>query len=145
MGNNILRSLFASQKNEEVTWKEKYTFPHESLGYEEEDLLAMCKLMSEQEQWFMEQYAVVTMNTPQSHGMVLKSNEESDYEFFEHFMHFIRTKVKKGKGYYNPVSEKKFVECQDQKKNTIFIYLKPSPRTCSNGIKHDQRLSLIHI
>ena len=143
--NKLLRSLFSTQKEEEVSWKEKYSFAQDEEVYEKDDLLSMAKLISEQEQWFMEQYAIVTLNTPQSHGVVLKSNEKADYEFFEHFLNFIRSQVKACKGYYNPISEVRHVECNESKKETIFVYLKPSPKTCSEGIKHDQKYGQISL
>lgn len=144
--NTILRKLFAEQKKEAVKRKEKYEFSGDVDSYEPEDLHAFAEFMIDPEMWFINQYEVVSLHTPQSQGIVLKSNEKDDYDFFEAFMAFFKDRLTKNpKLYYNPVKEVRFEETDEYKKNTVFVYLKPAPVVTSDQGKHDQMYGQISL
>jgi len=126
---NVLKSLFPSSRNEEVVeWKEQYQL--EDLSKELEikapDLIAFTKDLINQESWFIKEFSLVALNTPQSQGVVLKSDRLTDYEFFKLFVHFIKQQLKDIHNIYSvSIKELRHSESVDQKNETIFIYLKP--------------------
>lgn len=136
--NELLKKLFSDQKQETISWKEKYSFSGEIENYEKEDFHAFAGFMVSPEMWFINQYEVVSLHTPQSQGIVLKSTEKEDFEFFENFIEFFKQSLCASKLYYNPVKEKRHEETETEKKETIFVYLKPSSRIECQG-KHDQK------
>ena len=141
---NILKGLFSSKK-EEVSWKDKYTFDGNLNSYEENDYRAFVGFMAEQEMWFINQYAIVSLHTPQSQGMVLKSDKEEDYDFFLHFIEFFKLKLLNPKIYYVSITEKKTRESVDQKEETVFVYLKPKQELQQSDSKHNQRYGQISL
>lgn len=126
---NLLNSLFPSDKNDEVVeWKEQYQFEDlsEQIEIKKPDLIAFTKDLAEQESWFVKEYSLVALNTPQSQGLVLKSDKFTDYSFFKLFIHFMKQQLKSiHKLYFVSIKELRFSESIDKKNETIFIYLKP--------------------